>query len=332
MVLMLAGTAKKKMKMNKFQLALSLIGWFFLCLTIGYMGYKIYELARTTEQLNEQLQEANLEIGKGRTVISQRDISIKDLSSELQKVLKENKELVTKYNAIVALYNSHGHGTSGQTGTNNPPINSTNPIYEKGNIYLAISKNDILNFKPPVKFNFQDYHLALDMNLLSKNDFLFIDIDYSLKLKLSIKQIETISPTGAKNNYIELYELDENDKEINKLTLSKFESIIKDDRINHFIWWTPHLDLGISTYFNSSLNYGPSIGFSPSGYGLDNQNLMFKFINLSFIFSENPTFALAPVQWNFSKNIPLINNLWLSPFITYNFIHLGGGLSLSVEL
>jgi hypothetical protein len=130
--------------MNRLKLIISLIGIFFICLVSGYLGYKIYQLTRTTEELNQHLQEANLELGKAQTTISDRDISIASLSADIQKYLKENKELVVKYNQIVALYNSHNHGSSNGANSNNPPIHIDSDLYKQGDIYLAISKNDLL--------------------------------------------------------------------------------------------------------------------------------------------------------------------------------------------
>jgi hypothetical protein len=318
--------------LNKIKLFFIGFGLLSLIGLSSYLGYKSYELIKITRLLNEKLQEANLEIGKAQTEITKKDISMKDLSNELQKVLKNNKELVVKYNEIVALYNASGHGNSNNS-TTSDTIHSNDNLFDIGHIYLAISKNDILNFNPPVKFKFQDYHLNSDISLLSNQDQLFLDVSYQLNLRLSIKQIETISKTGARNNYIELYELDNNDKEINKLKLTKFISVIKDDRTKQFHFWNLKLDFSAATWFDTQFNYGASLGITPFSYGLTTNDLAYKFARFGFLFSSQKfSLNFSPIEWNAASHLPILSNLWLYPFISYSFPSIGGGIGLGVQL
>jgi hypothetical protein len=317
--------------LNKIKLIFALCGFLFVCLTSGYLGYKLHRANKTTELLNQELQKAKLEIGKAQTIITNQKISLADLSQDLQKVLKKNGELLTQYNKLVALYNSHNHGDT--------PVDSSDTIYLEtenliqGHLYLALSKQDLLGTTQPISYMDDKLTLKLSLteNAAEKNK-LFVHAEYDLHLKFGLNLVNTIGKTGAQNTYAEIWELDKNNKPVNKLTLTSFSSVLLDNRVNEFHFWDPRLDLGISGIYSSQFSYGPDVSISLSSYGKQN-DLLFRFFKFGFLFSsQNFSLDVAPISWNLASSLPLVNNLWLSPVLTYDFQKLGGGLTLSVTL
>jgi len=184
----------------------------------------------------------------------------------------------------------------------------------------------------PTSFTYTDDRLIISETLKAIDNKLTLDTSYTLVLQLSVKQIQTVGPSGAVNNYAEVYEIDKNGKELGKFKVTKFQAVVQDTRQRHFIWWTPHLSLGLMAGYNGDKLLGANLDFSVMGYGLTNNDLSFRFLEVGAFLSDKVGFLFAPLAWNFGRDLPLLSNLWVSPNFLYTGSKPGVGLSLGVML
>ena len=85
---------------------------------------------------------------------------------------------------------------------------------------------------------------------------------------------------------------------------------------NEKAWsWNPRLSFGASFTNNA---YYPSLGMSLLSYGRTDRDMDWKFFNFSFGGDSNNFFVDAvPFEWNLGNRIPLVENLFMGPNISY---------------
>lgn len=325
----------KLVKMQMTSIKIWLFGIITAILLIGgiYAGWMSHKLTLANSVLNQALSQANLDIGKAHTQLGDANKKIEELTTELQKVIKDHKETIISYNELWAKYQNQSGGHSEVITPTTPTVVVVSETFKSGLLYLAQSENTLQPLWPPPVFNYIDERLTINSKLISEpidNKYvLYLDNNYTLTLFFKLNLVQTISPSGMINNYAELWEIMPNGKEIEKLEITKFESLVTDQRVAHLMWWAPHLDLGIIGGWNGAFIFGGSIGFSSSGFGLTRNDLTWRFLRVGITLGEKVGLDFTPILWN--VNLPLISNLWIAPMITYNG-RLGAGLFLGVVL
>ena len=79
--------------------------------------------------------------------------------------------------------------------------------------------------------------------------------------------------------------------------------------------WNPRLNLGSS--FTNSVFY-PSLGMSLLSYGRTDRDMDWKFFSFSLGGDSNNFYGdITPVEWNLGNNIPLVENLFVGPSVSY---------------
>lgn len=99
------------------------------------------------------------------------------------------------------------------------------------------------------------------------------------------------------------------------------------------MWWNPRFGLG-ANITNSFLS--PRVDFSLSSYGRTVVDMDWRFMSLGVGAykdgaSTEPVIVFEPVSWNIGKALPIIENVFIGPCITYNpksNINYGIGLSV----
>ena len=104
-----------------------------------------------------------------------------------------------------------------------------------------------------------------------------------------------------------------------KITSSEF----KQTRIEEeqFYLWAPHLNLNADLYGGSDLNVGAAAGLSLSvmGYGRTKNDLTWQFIDFGLSTNGDDTYLkFTPFKYNIGRNLPLIENSFLGPFVGYS--------------
>lgn len=162
-------------------------------------------------------------------------------------------------------------------------------------------------------FLFQDFRLHAEGDAVKKT------FQYKLTQRFEVITAETKLPNGGINNYAELYELDIHDKRIGRMDLTKFDVQKSPPDPKHFSWWDPYLDLSVGGLINNQLSPAAfaNIGVSFMSFGRS-KDLDLRLIRLAIGIDQFGTqLSFSPIQYNFARPIPLINNLWLTPQLGY---------------
>jgi hypothetical protein len=145
-------------------------------------------------------------------------------------------------------------------------------------------------------------------------------VTYQLDQLFKGQIIETKTKDNELKYYVKLYELNKETNEIaGELQVNKV-SILKLDESSKFKLINPFLDLslGYSTNHLLSNNLSIELGLSLSSY--ETNTLDWRFIRFGIgIVGENMSMSFSPVMYNIASNIPLITNLWILPYVGYNF-------------
>ena len=292
----------------------------------GYSSCKAFELQGLYDEKNKQLMAMNLEIGRAKTEFGNANKYIGELEDELQNEIAEREAVVTRYGELRAEYSvlAKSRGNAEVIYVDTPAIEVEEPTFERGLLYEAVTDKTLAKVEQ-LRRIYTDHRLKIDcavIPFLNNDRKIPIIIGYKLDFKLKAQIIETRTPTGAINHYVNIFEIDDKDKVIGKLTLKDFSFVVQDETSAHFFWWTPHLDIGIYGGINLDLDpaFGATVGMSFMGYGLTKNDLFFKFLRVGIDFSDE-FFALSisPAQWNAATLLPLVSNLWISPFASFSF-------------
>jgi hypothetical protein len=322
----------------------------FLVVTLIFGGktlYDKYNLDNLTDQLNEQLMESNLSLGKARTEFGSAQNRISELEDDLRGAIEAKDEVLTRYGELEAAYAATGGSTG--TGTVELPdvVIEQGEEYEPGMLYVGITEKELGILPEGLTASYQDYRVKIDAhvwpkleraiplgedNLVGYNH----SIDYKLDLKLKAQLVETIAKTGAINYYVNIFELDDKGKVVGKFDITKFEMTVDDQTSASFYWFCPKIDVGLFGGLSRDISFagGGTFGLSIMGYGLTKNDLSFKVLRLGLDFyGEDLGVSVSPVMWNAGSVLPLVSNIWLSPYVGFDLSGLkSGGIQLTVGL
>lgn len=298
-----------------------------------------------TSDLNKKLMEANLEIGRAESRFGDASDHVKHLEKHLKKELKQRSALLTRYGELKARYEVE---VSRKLETRVEIINTvsvgecTTLNLTEGQLYVA--RNKELGALNPFSARYEDHRVAIGCAVTTRvtpSGSVPVGISYNLNLKLKANILETITPTGAINNYITIYELNEKGETVGKFEIEEFSMVIDDQRTPKFLWWDPHMDIAVGLGLRSDstinkLNWegSASLGFTPMSYGLSSKDLAWRFARFSFDLGQDISIGLTPVLYNIGNNLPVFTNLWVGPFAHYGLSdkEWGFGLILGATL
>jgi len=320
--------------MNKYLIGLILA----LCVALGLLikiAVTNQALDSANSSLNKKLMEADLTIGRAHTQIGEANKKVGSLSDQLQKEVKELKAQVTMYSELEAKYTvlKKQKGKVVVEYLPGDPIEVPCPdvTFIRGLLYEAVTEHSmapIRSLAARLADERLDVVCMIEPYPNTNRDIPF-RVGYSLHFKIRGKLIETRNSTGAINHFLELYEADDKGNILGKMELTKFEVIVNDETLPHFMWWAPHLDVGFLGGYGNSNGFaaGGSIGFSGMGYGRTINDLTWRFARVSMDLSGKPGIGLTPVLYNIGDPIPLISNVWTGPHIMWDMSQ-GGMIGL----
>lgn len=313
------------MKINILHIAL---GASFLLSTglLGKVGCQNFELQATNEKLNKELMQSNLELGRAKTEFGDANKYIKTLEQGIQDEIKEREATATRYGILQAKYKKL---VKDKKATKVEKVYVEGKTIEvpaelelaRGQLYEAVTEKTLVPVEK-LSGTYEDHRLKIqtDVNSYPNNeravDFSF---NYALNLKLEAQLVETLTPTGAVNNYITIYEVDNEGKRVGEFELTKFEMIVEKPDKKQFFWWAPHIDIAALALVDTRPQFVPggSIGFSFMGYGLTKNDLDWRFLRVSMDLTDSIGIGLDPVQYNLGQHIPVFSNLWLGAHVGY---------------
>lgn len=326
------------MKLNLIVAALiaSLVLSLGLLVRVGITNYKLKNATRT---LNSQLQRANLEKGQALTLVGEANDRVVLLEQGLQDSINDLGLQVTRYAELEAKYQVLKR-KKGQVRVEYYPgdpvaVECNNIEFTRGLYYEAVTDKTLAAVEK-MAASYKDDRLTATCtfspipNRRRELPFLFT---YSLNFRMRARLVETISPTGAINHFIQIHELNPKGEEKGELTLTQFEVIVDDQRAERFHWFNPKLDVGgIGTVLLPEAEFKPgaSLGISLVGYGKTQNDLIWRFGRLSFDLMEKPGIGFTPALYNIGIPLPVISDIWLGPHVGWMFPE-GGYVGLLVS-
>ena len=294
---------------------------------LGSIAIDKYRSEKVATLLQEQLMEANLEIGRAKTQFGDAEKYVNELEESLQSEIKARNAEITRYGKLEARYRTAITELTGKTITTyltgeEIKVPGDCATFTRGLLYQAITDKTLIALGV-FGAAFTDHRINMECMVHpypNRNRDIPIAAKYQLDLKVIGQIVETITPEGAVNHYINLWEIDEKGDRTGKFNLKSYNVIVKDERANSFELWAPRLDIAVGLSIASGLQFLPSasIGVSTSGYGISNTNLTWRFLRLSMDISEAPGIGFTPVLYNIGKLLPLVSNMWLGPHVSYN--------------
>lgn len=282
----------------------------------------------------EELQQANLEIGRAHTEIANQKIvhekAISELDKKLQDEIKKNKALITMYAKLEAAYDMEKQKVSSLASTIEEILKAQSladlPV---GRLFYKKDDGTLASVKS-FKWTWQDFRIDLDGELTAdgigpdKTILIKHDMSYKIHLRFRAKIIRTVLPNGVANHYGELYEIDPQGKDLGKLTLTSFEVIEATSLPKKMSWWNPKLDLTaggiVSINKNPTGSFAADLGISLSSYGVTKDDINWRFFRFGIGYSsESAHLSFSPAMYNVGKNLPLVSNVWITPYGGYNF-------------
>lgn len=287
---------------------------------LGKVAWDKRELHQANSALNEQLMQAKLEIGRAQTQFGDAQKYASELEQALQDELKSRNAQITRYGKLVASYEvlKKSKNAGEVIYIQGPKVEGDKFVANQ--LYLATNSRTLVPING-IGSTYSDFRLDAKCGFMTKKDSgpIIFEFDYNLHLRFAGELVETLTPSGAINHYFNLWELDDKNQRINKLKITNFAMVVKNQTYPHFYWWAPHLDVGmlLSITQQGKFRTGGSLGISFMGYGLTRNDLAWRFPRLSIDLSGTAGVGFTPVQHNLGEYIPLISNLWFGPHFTY---------------
>lgn len=290
-----------------------------LVLSLGLLakiGIDNYQLKQTSSVLTQELQKANLEKGQALTLMGETGDKVNNLEENLQDSLRDLNLQVTRYAELKAKYrvlkSKKGQAQVVYYPGSDIQVDCPNVEFTRGLYYEAITESTLAEVKAMANI-YKDHRLTARYAFLPRPNtkrYLGSYFDYQLSLKIRAQLVETISTTGAINHFVNIYEVTpDGDK---KFELTKFEVTVDDQRLPHFHWWSPHLDIAA---LGTTTGVGASLGISVAGYGKTENDLSWRFVRLSLDIFDKPAVGFTPFVYNVGGPMPLISNLYLGPHV-----------------
>ena len=296
----------------------------------------------------QQLQAANLEIGKAHSQLVSEGLihqaALSSLDKQLQDEVKKRKALITLYAQLQAKYDAAVEHEETLTSLVEK-LSKAKTIADLTEGTLFYKKTDgTLSEVTSIGWNWEDFRLTLKGETttdgLDSNSVIKIkhNVSYKLHMKIKAQFIQAKLPNGVDTHYAKLFELDAQNKPIGELELTQFEVLTTNALASKMQWWNPKIDLGIGAGINNKLGFAwmGEIGVSLSSYGKtknDNSWRFFRF-GIGVTGEKDMSLTFSPAQWNLGSTgiIPLISNTWIFPFVGMTPINpnVFGGLGLSV--
>lgn len=307
--------------------------WLILIVVVILMtiwsAKKQHDLQELITVKNEELMKGNLELGRANTKFADASKMLSQLSGQIQKEIKDREAVVNLYAVLEAKYQAEKKKVK----------TVTTVVYKDRTVdhQIDLPKNKLFvrtddgQYKEitSLLYSYNDFRITIQGDAIDET------ISYKLHQKFRVKFVETTLPTGARNHYAEIYELDDKGKDVGKLSLEKFDVIRSNELPNRWMWFNPKLDLQFGAGSNQYLGFSwaADLGVSFSSYGKTPDDIFIRLFRVGAGLTRNGfELSFSPVSYNLGKDLPLISNLWLTAFAGYDFgvmgVHFGAGISV----
>jgi len=309
------------------------IPWVIIIILLGGLAFYFWKENRATSLLlaikNDKLMQSNLELGRAHTQIVNQEKAHKAALAEVTALwkdeIKKRKAAVSLYAQLEAKYKAEKKKV--KTLTKIVYKDREIPI-EQGKIFYLNEENEYIPVTS-MTYAYKDFRITIEGDAVKQV------LNYSLHQRFKAQFVETRLPSGAKNHYARVFEIDENNKEVGELELTTFEVLRAEDLPDRFMWWNPKLDLMVGGGLNSKLGgtWTGEVGFSAMAYGQTPDDIKWRFLRVGTgITNHGYSLTFSPAQLNIGEYLPVISNTWLTPYGGYDFgagvPHAGLGVSV----
>jgi hypothetical protein len=300
---------------------LKYIPWILVIICLIVVSIYQWRAAVSARELasvrNQQLMQANLELGKANTKIVEQDklhkIALSEIDSKWKEEIKKYKAMVVAYGELEAKYQVEKKNEKIKVVYRDQP----GTIIDLPKNMLFIRKEDGEYIKvTSIAWSYEDFRIKIDGDTIKET------ISYNLHQSFKGQLVQTVLPSGGKNYYFKLYEVDNTGKKVADLTLEKFDVLTINELPEKMLWWNPKLDLQVGAGTNHKLDFNwlADIGISISAYGKTPDDLRMRFFRVGAGLTNNGfSLSFSPVIYNVAKHLPLLSNLWLGPYAGYDF-------------
>lgn len=311
--------------------------WLLLVLAIGGVALYYYKDARSTAELlslkNKELMKANLELGRAHTIITEQkkvqEAALADINKKWKEEIDKRKALITAYGQLQAKLEIEKKKVKTITKIRWKERNLIRTIeLPKGKLFVR-QENGKYKQVDSLSYSYKDFRISI------KGDVIQQTLSYKLHQKFKGQLVATVLPSGAKNHYAKIFEIDDKGKVVQELKLTHLDILTSNNLPKRMMWWNPKVDLGLGIGITSNVKTGwiAELGFSTSAYGITKDDITWRFIRFGMgVAPGGMSLTFSPVQLNIGKFLPLVSNMWLTPYAGYNLGRSVGhfGLGLSV--
>lgn len=294
---------------------------------LGKVGCDRAELQSANDQLNAQLMQADLELGRALTRFDSAEKYIDQLEGGIQDEIKERDAIVTRYGELELEYyvlKKKKRGKTTRIVYKDKPIEVPVELKLEPGMYYEASGENSLKPIGEIFGQLKDHRISI-LSMLTPHSTAqggaVWDFDYRLNLKFELQFAETHLPSGGINHYATMYEVDKDGKRVQKLKVKKFTVVVEKPDQKQWFWWAPHVDIGGlvgARLMPPDMLLGGSVGFSPFAYGLTVNDLDWRFLRVSLDLAGSiPGFGITPVVYNLGQPLPLLSNLWIGIHVGY---------------
>ena len=294
---------------------------------LGKAGCDRHKLQSANDELNKQLMEADLKLGRALTQFGDAKEHIDRLGEDIQEEISKRKAVATRYGELKLRYKMlrrKRRGRKTEVVYKDKIIEIPTELELDPGMYYEATTRTALRPLKSIHGMYQDYHIQIVSRLIphpTAQDGTQWEFDYELDMRYELQIVETHLPSGGINHYASMWEVDEKGERVEKLEITDFVVVVNRPDGKQWFWWAPHVDIGVLAGANLAVLeplLGGSVGFSPFGYGLTTNDLDWRFLRVSFDLGTSlPGFGISPVMWNLGGSLPLLSNLWVAPHVSY---------------
>jgi len=296
-----------------------------ITLVAGYYWRSNNNLKKLLDTKIEELQKANLDIGRANTKIADANTLVDRLNNQIKEEIKKRGAVLSLYAELQARYEVE----------KNKVKTITKIVYKDrtidipaGKLFVKLEDNSFQEVKS-LTYSYKDFRINIDGDAIQST------LSYKLHQRFRAVMVESKVPGGAINHYAELYEMGEKGEDLAKLKLEKFDVVKSEELKASMKWWNPKLDLMLGAGVNPdpSFIWTGDVGITFSSYGKTEDDISWRFFRIAAgITNTGISMSFSPVQYNVGKNLPLVSNLWLTPYAGFDFYvmkpHFGLGISV----
>jgi hypothetical protein len=289
-------------------------------LGLGVLSLSFYkknsDLQKLATARNTELMKANLDLGRAHTKIGDANALVSKLGKRIRQEIKAREAAVASYGELQLKYEAEKKKVKTLTKIVYKD-RTTEKVVDLPKKKLFMRQDDgTYKEITSLLYSYKDFRIVIEGDAVKQT------LSYKLTQRFRGQLVETHLPTGGKNHYATFYELDEKGKDIGKLKLEKFEVIRSEDLPRKMMWWNPKLDLAVGGGVTHKLDgiWLADVAFSLSAYGRTSDDLLWRFFRVGAGLTNNGfSLTFSPVQFNLGKHLPLISNIWLTPYGGYDF-------------